>query len=100
MIPVCIDMGLIDFPIAPTITRSHMKTTISRTLTLAAFCFALPCLNSCQTTGDPNSGGIFWSAQKAQQRLDEREAHLNQIQGDTRAVNRRSSATQQKINQY
>ncbi len=77
-----------------------MTTSVSRTLILTAFCVSLPCLNSCQTTGDPNSGGIFWSAQKAQQRLDDREAHLNQIQGDTRAVNRRSAATQRKINRY
>lgn len=27
-------------------------------------------LSSCSTTGDPRSGGIFWSPTKAQERVD------------------------------
>jgi len=42
----------------------------------------------CETTGDPNSGGIFWSERKAQDRLDERERRLGRVEGDTARVRR------------
>jgi len=35
------------------------------------------CLGACETTGDPNAGGLFgWSETKAQQRLADRETTL------------------------
>lgn len=77
-----------------------MKATIARALILAAASASSLALSSCETTGDPNAGGIFWSPTKAQQRLDDRQDHLDAIQSDTRATNRRSAATQRKINNY
>lgn len=40
-------------------------------------------------TGDPNSGGIFWSESKARQRIAVREDHLNAVEADTARVRRR-----------
>lgn len=46
-------------------------------LTLAACAL----LNSCETTGDPNRGGLFgWSQGKANDRLDVREERLNDLE--------------------
>lgn len=42
----------------------------------------------CETTGDPNSGGIFWSERKAEDRLAERERRLGRVEGDTARVAR------------
>ena len=61
-----------------------MKT--SGILLLAAS--ALIGATGCETTGDPNSGGIFWSEDKAKVRLEERDARLGRIQGDTARVER------------
>ncbi len=47
---------------------------------------------SCQTTGDPTRGGIFWSERKANERLDERRADLGAIEADTARVNRKNEA--------
>ena len=44
---------------------------------IAAGSFVLP---GCETTGDPNRGGIFWSESKAKQRIAAREAHLNAVE--------------------
>ncbi len=41
-------------------------------------------LCSCETTGDPNQGGLFgWSQSQANQRLDQKHATLNEIESDT-----------------
>jgi len=48
--------------------------------------FALIASTGCETTGDPNSGGIFWSERKAQDRLAERERRLGRVEGDTARV--------------
>lgn len=44
----------------------------------------------CETTGDPNSGGIFWSERKAQDRLDQRRSTLYDIEDDTTRVQRKN----------
>lgn len=61
-------------------------------------------LAGCETTGDPRSGGIFWSEEKGQQRLAERRSGLsNEQRGARRAAattgNLRSqeAALQEKI---
>lgn len=41
-------------------------------------------------TGDPHKGGIFWSEDKAQDRLRDRRAHLNDVEDDTAQTNRRN----------
>lgn len=69
-----------------------MKTSI-----LLSASVAVLALSSCEVTGDPRSGGIFWSSRKAQQRLDDRQNTLDGIQRDTRAINRNSAYKQQKI---
>ena len=46
---------------------------------------------ACETTGDPNRGGIFWSESKAQDRLQERRGNLGAIQADTDRVNRKNA---------
>lgn len=37
----------------------------------------------CETTGNPREGGIFWSEEKAQQRLDQRNRELRRLESDT-----------------
>jgi len=39
--------------------------------------------SGCETTGDPHHGGIFWSEDKAQQRLDQKRRELHRIESDT-----------------
>jgi hypothetical protein len=39
--------------------------------------------SGCETTGDPRHGGIFWSEDKAQQRLDQKRRELRRIESDT-----------------
>lgn len=58
-------------------------------LTLCAISF----LTSCETTGDPNQGGLFgWSQGKANQRIDERERHLEHLDRENSYQRGRSSA--------
>ena len=54
-------------------------------------CILLGC-SSCQTTGDPTRGGIFWSERKANERLDERRADLGAIEADPARVKRKNEA--------
>lgn len=56
-------------------------------------------LTGCETTGDPNSGGIFWSQSKANERLSQRESTLNRIDSDTSRVQRRNQQLQQRLDQ-
>jgi hypothetical protein len=56
-------------------------------------------LSGCETTGDPNSGGIFWSETKAKQRIYSRQQHLNDVESDTARVNRRNRQMEKKLNQ-
>jgi hypothetical protein len=77
-----------------------MKSPIF-TLVLSAGALACALASvSCEATGNPREGGIFWSEKKAQQRLDDRQNHLNEVQGQTRKVESNSAATQRKINAY
>jgi hypothetical protein len=55
--------------------------------------------SGCETTGDPNSGGIFWSEDKAKQRIAARQQHLNEVEDDTARVNRRNRRLEQKLDQ-
>lgn len=54
-------------------------------------------LPGCETTGDPNSGGIFWSETKAKQRIYDRQQHLNEVEDDTARVNRRNRRMEQRL---
>ena len=56
-------------------------------------------LTGCETTGDPNSGGIFWSEDKAKQRIAARQDHLNDVEDDTARVNRRNRRLEKKLDQ-
>jgi hypothetical protein len=47
---------------------------------------ALLLLSGCETTGDPHHGGIFWSEDKAQKRLDQKRRELHRIESDTERV--------------
>ena len=47
---------------------------------------ALLIFSGCETTGDPHHGGIFWSEDKAQQRLDQKRRELRRIESDTERV--------------
>jgi len=55
-------------------------------LTLFIVATVFPMLGGCETTGDPNRGGIFWSERKAQDRLYERESELQQVNRSTRRI--------------
>ena len=54
-------------------------------------------LNSCETTGDPTAGGIFWSEKKAQQRLIERQQHLDAVNADTQRKQNSAAAKERQI---
>ena len=55
-------------------------------------------LCSCETTGDPNQGGLFgWSSSKADQRLEQKQATLNALESDTSSQRRRSTHMQSQI---
>ena len=56
-------------------------------------------LTGCETTGDPTKGGIFWSESKAQDRLNQRGAALDQIESDTSRLKRNNQQMQQQLNQ-
>jgi hypothetical protein len=47
---------------------------------------AILLFSGCETTGDPHHGGIFWSEDKAQQRLDQKRRELHRIESDTERV--------------
>jgi hypothetical protein len=47
---------------------------------------AMLLFSGCETTGDPHHGGIFWSEDKAQQRLDSKRRELHRIESDTERV--------------
>ena len=47
---------------------------------------ALQFLTGCETTGNPNEGGIFWSERKAQDRLNVRRAELGRTERSTSRV--------------
>jgi hypothetical protein len=47
---------------------------------------ALLLLSGCETTGDPHHGGIFWSEDKAQKRLNQKQRDLRRIESDTERV--------------
>lgn len=73
----------------PSMRLTEIVKRLGRTASIAA-CLAWPLLaSSCQTTGDPSSGGIFWSERKAQQRIDERQDKLGRI--DDQAAHARKS---------
>jgi len=54
-------------------------------------------LPGCETTGDPNRGGIFWSENKAKQRLYDRQEYLNEVESDTARVNRRNRKMERRL---
>lgn len=58
---------------------------------------AISILTSCETTGDPNQGGLFgWSQGKANQRIDEREQHLQHLDRENSYQKGRSSALEEQ----
>jgi hypothetical protein len=62
---------------------------------LAKFCllFVLAAsLAACQTTGDPNRGGIFWSESKANERLKQKQDELNSVKSDTARIKGKNAA--------
>jgi hypothetical protein len=60
-----------------------MNTTLIRAATLACASTATLLLSGCETTGDPSTGGIFWSERKAQGRLAERQSKLEHVERQT-----------------
>ena len=46
-------------------------------LTLASTALSLV---SCSTNGDPNTGGLFWNENRAQDRLAERQDKINSLE--------------------
>jgi hypothetical protein len=74
-----------------------MNTKIIRLGTLVLLATGSAASTSCNVTGDPSQGGIFWSERKAQGRLVERQDHLETIQEKTARTKRRSKETQRRI---
>lgn len=76
-----------------------MKSKITRLATLASASTATLMVTSCATTGDPSTGGIFWSEQKAQKRLVERQDKLEHIERQTGRSQHNAAETQRAIDQ-
>ena len=76
-----------------------MNSSLTRLATLGTGCIAMLLLAGCETTGDPSTGGIFWSENKAQGRLAERQNKLEHIEKQTNQTNRQSEATKRKIDE-
>jgi len=74
-----------------------MKHSLVRASLLAALAITSFASVSCETTGDPSTGGIFWSPQKAQARLDERQDRLNHIQNRTERAREQAREKEHKI---
>ena len=59
--------------------------------------FAALCLASCETTGDPSKGGLFYfSPAKADRDMAERRDYLNAVQNDTAYQQGRTAALEQE----
>ena len=65
--------------------------------TLATLLGSFVLLTGCETTGDPRSGGIFWSERKAQERLYDKREQLREVEQDTERVQSRSQQTKRRI---
>jgi hypothetical protein len=74
-----------------------MKANFIRNSILVLGSAATLACTSCTTTGDPSTGGIFWSEQKAQGRLAERQSTLENIEKQTGKTERKSAETQHRI---
>jgi outer membrane lipoprotein-sorting protein len=74
-----------------------MKSYFVRSAVFALAAAAPFAFTSCATTGDPSTGGIFWSENKAQDRLAERQNRLENIESRTNSTNRKSAETQRQI---
>ena len=53
-------------------------------------------LVSCETTGDPTKGGIFWSESKAQARQGALQSELNAVRGETSHEMQRRAALEKQ----
>jgi len=51
----------------------------------------------CQSTGDPNSGGIFWSEDKARQRIEEQNQRLNALRSQREQIQSESAALENAL---
>lgn len=74
-----------------------MKNNFVRPAILALACASTLACTSCATTGDPSTGGIFWSENKAQDRLAERQNKLEKVEHQTGRTNRKSAESQRQI---
>ncbi len=74
-----------------------MKSKLIRISIACSLAASAVGFTSCETTGDPTQGGIFWSESKAQDRLYERQDRLERAEAGTAAANRRSAQTQRQI---
>ena len=54
-------------------------------------------LVSCSTNGDPNTGGLFWNEDRAQDRLAEREDKINNLEKRTRTSNNSAADRKRRI---
>jgi hypothetical protein len=70
---------------------------MKKLLTLLSLALGAAAFSGCETTGDPNSGGIFWSETKAKQRIAARQAHLNDVESDTAAQRRRNRRLERQL---
>lgn len=54
-------------------------------------------LTSCETTGDPNQGGLFgWSQNKANDRIAVREQHLSDLENENAYQRGRTRALEEE----
>ncbi|WP_022660907.1 hypothetical protein [Paucidesulfovibrio longus] len=66
---------------------------MGKRMTGALLVCALLALAGCETTGDPNQGGLWgWSEEKSQQRIDERQARKATLEEEQQAEAARTAA--------
>ena len=75
-----------------------MKLPLMKSATVALILSsAALSLVSCSTNGDPNTGGLFWNENRAQDRLAERQDKINSLEKRTRTSNNSAEARQRRI---
>lgn len=77
-------------------TLTFMKRIVCMTCRVGLCAAAVLATTGCETTGDPNSGGIFWSESKAQDRLHARQNELNTLNRDTRELDAKNRQLQSR----
>lgn len=68
-----------------------------KTITSLLFLGIVASLSSCSTTGDPRSGGIFWSESKAKERVRNLKQESDYLDGEVQQLQQKNRALKKKL---